>query len=79
MWFTLVFRLTIDFECVGKHNHCEEELKFLEEWPAPPCFDKVCIEVAKMNVEDSLDDENVNEIFMYLSCDEIKFYCHIML
>ena len=53
---------------------------FLESWIEPICFDEVCIEVAAMNVEDSVDVvKNHKEIFMYWSLEERKFYYGLML
>lgn len=76
---TNVFKLTIDFQCVDKYDNYEEEVKFLEVWLPTWCFDKICIEVAEMNVEDNIDDEKINEIFMYWSPEEMKLYYELML
>ncbi len=45
-------------------------------------MDEVLIEVAVMNIENSMKDvetKNVNQIFMYWSLQEIKFYYELML
>lgn len=55
----------------------EKELKFLEAWLERPCFNEASIEAATMNVEDNMDDvenEDINEIFIYGSPKEIKHY-----
>ena len=43
------------------------------------CLDEVYTKVVDMNVEVSMHDEHVNEIFRYWSFEEIKYYSHLML
>jgi len=60
----------------------EEELKFLEAWLEKTCVDDVCIKDVVTNVEDNMADiknENVNEIFVYWSSEDIKFYYELLL
>lgn len=64
------------------NNIIEEEFEFLEAWLETPCVDDVCIEVTTTNIVDNMGDvekENFNEIFMYWSPEEIKFYYELML
>lgn len=42
-------------------------------------LDKVYIEVAEMNVEDTMHDEEINEIFKYWSPEEMKMYYGVIL
>ena len=54
-------------------------LKFIETWLATPCLVEVYTEVVDMNVEDNMHDENMNEIFMHWSYEEIRYCSKLML
>lgn len=65
--------------CLHLPLNFKGQLNFLEAWLATPCFDEVQKEVVEMNIEDSMHDEEIYEIFRYWSFEEMELYYGLML